>query len=288
MAIQASLPGEKMTLPLQVETDPTDLSQEVASRSTTRLLWTGLGFAVLVLLGVAACSLHPLAVKPSPLSPEVAFHSMSPLGPGGSHPARNPASDRARPKAFRAAVVTGSRPSRMANQMSAENEAEEKATADTAAKEKNMIEKTEAEKMFAFFENWMGTPEAAAKEKEVAGKDESFDAAQETATENAALQQAADKAAAEKMFARFDAAQKASVEKVPTEKAQADQVAAADSRNEELLAERHALEQELAEVYAQLFRHHARPVLYQRTMDAARANEGKEKADREDHAATSR
>lgn len=122
MSGQASLPGEKMTLPLRVQTDASDFSQDVASRSSTRSLWTGLGFAVLMLIGVSACSLHPLAshasANHSSFVPEAAFHSMPALGPGVSHPAMNPASDRARLKAFRAAVVPGHRPSRMANQMS--------------------------------------------------------------------------------------------------------------------------------------------------------------------------
>jgi len=224
-----------MTLPLRVQTDPSDFSHEVASRSSTRSLWTGLGFGVLMLIGVSARSLHPLAshasANHSSPVPEVAFHSMPALGPGVSHPAINPASDRARLKAFRAAVVTGRRPSRMANQMSAETEAEKKAAAAavTAATEKDLFEKFAAEKMFAAFESWMGPPQAVAKEEKVAEQNESSAATQKTPAEKPAVQQAqqaADQAsAAEKMFARFDASQQASTEKVAMEKAQAHEAA---------------------------------------------------------------
>lgn len=77
------------SLPLQVEIDQTSLSEDVAQRRSTQIVWTGLGFAaVLMLVGVSACALSPHATiasaKPSHLVPEVAFNpSLSGLGPGG-------------------------------------------------------------------------------------------------------------------------------------------------------------------------------------------------------------
>jgi hypothetical protein len=47
--------------PLQLETDRATLSEDVASRSNTRLLWTGFGFAVLLLMGLSAYVLLSLA-----------------------------------------------------------------------------------------------------------------------------------------------------------------------------------------------------------------------------------
>jgi len=88
---QTCLPDEKMSLPLQVETDQAALSQDVASQSGTRFLWTGLGLAGLVLLGVSAYALHPLAsrarVEPAGLVPDLAFSPMPVLSPRGIRPA---------------------------------------------------------------------------------------------------------------------------------------------------------------------------------------------------------
>jgi hypothetical protein len=75
---QSSLPIEKPSLLLPVEAD-------VASQRRTRFLWTGFGFAVLVLLAVSACAILPLAsytsARPSRFVPEIAF-GPSPLSPG--------------------------------------------------------------------------------------------------------------------------------------------------------------------------------------------------------------
>jgi len=75
MFAQTSLPNENASLPLQVEADQPVLSQDVASGRGTRFLWTGFGFGVLVLIGLA-CALVPISshdsAKPSRLFPEVA------------------------------------------------------------------------------------------------------------------------------------------------------------------------------------------------------------------------
>jgi hypothetical protein len=72
MLWQASLPDEKASHPLQVET-----YQDVASRENARFLWTGLGLAVLMLIGASACVLHSLASHSSAEAlrffPDVAF-----------------------------------------------------------------------------------------------------------------------------------------------------------------------------------------------------------------------
>lgn len=75
MVVQTSVPDEEAPLPLQVETDHIALSQDVAAPWTSRrLVWTGLGFAGLMLFGVSACALHPLGSSPwsdfSRLTPE--------------------------------------------------------------------------------------------------------------------------------------------------------------------------------------------------------------------------
>lgn len=51
---QTSMASENHPLPLQVETDQTALSQDVASGRSTRFLWTGFGFAALMLIGLWA------------------------------------------------------------------------------------------------------------------------------------------------------------------------------------------------------------------------------------------
>jgi hypothetical protein len=103
---QTSLLDEKTSLPLQVETDQAALSQDVASRgSTTRFLWTGLGFGVMMLMGVSACALHPLPSHASAEPSQLAFNPMPALGPRAMRPAIHPASGPAR--AFRPAVRPG-------------------------------------------------------------------------------------------------------------------------------------------------------------------------------------
>lgn len=105
---QIFLPDEKMSLPLQVELDQADLSENVASRRSTRLRWTGLGFSVLMLIGLSVCALHSFAPNASaeaaPLVPEVASYM---LAPGGMHPARHPEGAHAVPADFRSASPLG-------------------------------------------------------------------------------------------------------------------------------------------------------------------------------------
>jgi len=103
MVGQFSLPNENPSLPLQVDTDNTAVSQDVnvASGRSTRLLWTGFGFAVIMLCG--ACARFPLAshasARASGLVPQVAFNS--------SMLAFLPGSIRARPTALRPVVLPG-------------------------------------------------------------------------------------------------------------------------------------------------------------------------------------
>jgi len=79
-------------LPLQVAADQAASSQHAALQRSTRFVWTGFGAAVLMLLGIPACALHPFAshasVGPSDLLSEVAFNHMPGLGLRGVHPAR--------------------------------------------------------------------------------------------------------------------------------------------------------------------------------------------------------
>jgi len=51
---QTPTPNDNGPCPLQVETDHSGLSQNVASGRGTRVLWTGFGFAVLMLVGLLA------------------------------------------------------------------------------------------------------------------------------------------------------------------------------------------------------------------------------------------
>jgi hypothetical protein len=73
---QTSLLQEKASLFLQLETDQVALSQDVASQRNTRFLWTGFGFAALMLIGVPAFVLVPSAshasATPSHDAPAVA------------------------------------------------------------------------------------------------------------------------------------------------------------------------------------------------------------------------
>lgn len=85
-----TLPNE----PLRLETEKAPLSQHVASQRSSRVLWTGFGFAALMITGFSACALVPYR-QPSHLVAEVAF---SP-----ALPALNPI--RGRPTASRPAAV---------------------------------------------------------------------------------------------------------------------------------------------------------------------------------------
>lgn len=89
---QNHLPLDQPSLPLQVEVGQASLSKDVASWMSTRCLWTGFGFAVLMLIGVSAYarpvfSSHASA-KASSHVPAIAFNpSMPGLAPGGVRPA---------------------------------------------------------------------------------------------------------------------------------------------------------------------------------------------------------
>lgn len=139
-----SPPDEKMSLPLQVQTDQ-DLSQVVASRiRSRRFLWTGLGSGVLLLIGVSACAFHGLVsdAEPSQAVTELAFNPMPALAARGILP---PRSSQKRATAVRTAIRPGphhtpfrvTKPLRMSTQMesSVETEAEEKVAAESGTKE---------------------------------------------------------------------------------------------------------------------------------------------------------
>jgi len=83
MLRQVSLPNEKSSFPLQVETDEGASLWNVASRRSTRLLWVGSGFAVLMLMGVSAHAFFPVALQasatPSHHIATVAFSPYIPL-----------------------------------------------------------------------------------------------------------------------------------------------------------------------------------------------------------------
>lgn len=105
MLVQTSLANQH---PSQSEADEAVLFQGFASWRSTRFRWTGLGLAVLLLVGVSACALDSLAsptsVEPPQLVSEVAFNPMP------AHPVRHPGSGYARPTALYSAVLSGSRP----------------------------------------------------------------------------------------------------------------------------------------------------------------------------------
>jgi len=106
---QISPHGGKASLALQVQAVQAALPHDVTSMRRTRFLFTGLGFAVLMLLGVSSYALPPVALhvsaEPSHLVPEVAWTPML-----GMHPVRHPGSGHARQMAFRPVLARGSRP----------------------------------------------------------------------------------------------------------------------------------------------------------------------------------
>jgi len=65
MLSQTSSPQEMASLSLQVPVDQAASPQNVASQRSAGFLWTGLGFAFLMLLGLSACALAPLASQSS-------------------------------------------------------------------------------------------------------------------------------------------------------------------------------------------------------------------------------
>jgi len=85
---QAVLPDTQTPLPLQVEADQAAVFQDVASWRRTRFLWTGLGFAVVTLIGLL---LHA-SRDPSRLVPERAAFNFLARHPGHARPANAPGS----------------------------------------------------------------------------------------------------------------------------------------------------------------------------------------------------
>jgi len=85
---------DRPSLPLQLETDRTALSEDVASRSEFRFMRSAFGFAVLMLTGVSACALLALgslaSAEPSSRDATVAFIAtpfLPAIAPGRSSPA---------------------------------------------------------------------------------------------------------------------------------------------------------------------------------------------------------
>lgn len=98
MLVQAQLPREAH---LQIQTDRAS-SGDVGSPTRTRLVWTALGFAAIVLVGLSTCSLHPFAShadspsasrKPSPavaFAPGLMPVVTRPGRPQAAHPVARP------------------------------------------------------------------------------------------------------------------------------------------------------------------------------------------------------
>lgn len=105
---QSSPPDQKTSLPLQIQR-----VQDVAPCWSTRALWTGLGLAVFMLIGVSACALYPPASHDSAEASTPSSHAFGPmpwLGPIGSRPVGHPGSSRARPRVMLPAAPPRSNP----------------------------------------------------------------------------------------------------------------------------------------------------------------------------------
>lgn len=106
---QTSLLDEKASLPVQVESDQAALSEDVTLRRSTRVLWMGLGFAAILLIGVSAREVYHHSshdsAEPAWFFPEVAFAPMPALTPRGFLPKRQPAISRATPTALSARAI---------------------------------------------------------------------------------------------------------------------------------------------------------------------------------------
>lgn len=94
---QISPPDQNTSPHLHVDTEQVFLCQDVFSQSKTRCLWAGLGFVVVVLIGVSASgALHPCASNTSaealPLVPGVGFNPVHAFIPSGIGPFRLPGS----------------------------------------------------------------------------------------------------------------------------------------------------------------------------------------------------
>lgn len=109
---QRSLPDDKSSLPLHVETHQAALSLDASSRWSSRSLWTGLGLVVVMLIGISACASHSPAPKASAdasrLVPAAAafFNYMPPA----LRPRVHLGSHRAAPATFSSIVSAGPRP----------------------------------------------------------------------------------------------------------------------------------------------------------------------------------
>lgn len=90
MLRQSSLADEKLSLHLQVKRDEGASPQDATSQRRTRLMWTGFGFGVLMLIGCSACAILPRAsnasARASHFAPTLAF---APALPGAFLPTRH-------------------------------------------------------------------------------------------------------------------------------------------------------------------------------------------------------
>jgi len=90
MLKQSSLADEKLSLHLQVKRDEGASPQDATSQRRTRLMWTGFGFGVLMLIGCSACAILPFAsntsAQASHFAPTLAF---APALPGAFLPTRH-------------------------------------------------------------------------------------------------------------------------------------------------------------------------------------------------------
>jgi len=100
--MQTSLPNQQPSVSLQVEADLAGLSEHVASRGrSTRLLWTGFGFALFMLSGLSTsrfcCSAPHVSAKFVRLDAELAsfLPPLSAHNSAGTLPARTPSSESA-------------------------------------------------------------------------------------------------------------------------------------------------------------------------------------------------
>lgn len=112
MPWQTSLTDQEKSLPLQLETDQaSSLFQDVASRRSSRLLWTGFGFVALMLVGLSARALHPLASHASAahsrFAADVAFAPVLVVGPRGTRRVMPLGSSQARAPVYRRGRLAG-------------------------------------------------------------------------------------------------------------------------------------------------------------------------------------
>merc|ERR1719506_153007 len=105
--MQAAFPNMRPPFSLQAGTEQAELSWDVASRRKSRFLWTGFGFAALVLIGISASA--PVSNASSTLSrfgPEAAFNpSLPALSPLDIRSAKHAGSSRAPSTGFLPGVL---------------------------------------------------------------------------------------------------------------------------------------------------------------------------------------